>query len=93
MARGQVLAAARGHCVVRVRAGSHAVGARPPASRASGADYRSPESLEHANRPLAPRTSARGLRCEGEGAASDVDHRYETEGAASGAGFSQTHDH
>ena len=57
------------------------------------ADYRSPESLEHANRPLAPRPSARGLRCEGEGAASDVDHRYETEGAASGAGFSQTHDH
>ena len=52
-----------------------------------------PESLEHANRPLAPRTSARGLRCEGEGAASDVDHRYEIEGAASGAGFSQTHDH
>ena len=52
-----------------------------------------PESLEHANRPPAPRPSARRLRYEGEGAASDVDHRYETEGAASGAGFSQTHDH
>ena len=52
-----------------------------------------PESLEHANRPPAPRPSAHRLRYEGEGAASDVDHRYEIEGAASGAGFSQTHDH
>lgn len=66
---------------------------RPLASRASSAGYRSPESLEHANQPSAPRPSARRLRYEGEGAASDVGHRYENEGATSGAGFSQTHDH